>query len=231
MPMRLLNSDVDEAERVCLAPEEDLEEKEGGAEGLRSFFELRQRTLLGMDPLPAFRLVVLGLLRKLRTNAKGTVLYLELEDALGRYFRLLDSDMQRFASLHETLRDATHKEDVSAVSGSRALLLDGMRQIAVVLLACGEVQQRSLDMKIGAQMSISQSSVSAPAHVSFTKYAEFFEEALAVCDQLKKKHEELQQLRIRAMASAVDAKTANSNGTCAGAAKTQKIVEEEQAVT
>lgn len=36
----------------------------------KSFFDLRQRTLSGMDLMPAFRVVVLGLARKLKNNAK-----------------------------------------------------------------------------------------------------------------------------------------------------------------
>eukprot|EP00438_Fugacium_kawagutii_P028026 Skav236497 [mRNA] locus=scaffold1440:346343:346762:+ [translate_table: standard] len=36
----------------------------------KSFFDLRQRTLSGMDLMPAFRVVVLGLSRKLKNNTK-----------------------------------------------------------------------------------------------------------------------------------------------------------------
>lgn len=36
----------------------------------KSFFDLRQRTLSGMDLMPAFRVVVLGLARKLKNNTK-----------------------------------------------------------------------------------------------------------------------------------------------------------------
>merc|ERR1719356_259479 len=112
---------------------------------IRSFFELRQRALVGMDQVSAFLIVALGLLRKLRTNAKGSVLYGEVEDALGRYFRLLDADMQKFATLHETLREPADKaslnadgckEAVAASQTARALLHNGMKEIAAVLLAC-----------------------------------------------------------------------------------------------
>ena len=36
----------------------------------KSFFDLRQRTLSGMDLMPAFRVVVLSLARKLKNNTK-----------------------------------------------------------------------------------------------------------------------------------------------------------------
>ena len=44
----------------------------------KSFFDLRQRTLSGMDLMPAFRVVVLGVSRKLKNNTKEG-----LEHALG----------------------------------------------------------------------------------------------------------------------------------------------------
>lgn len=40
----------------------------------KSFFDLRQRTLSGMDLMPAFRVVVLGLARKLKNNTKDNQL-------------------------------------------------------------------------------------------------------------------------------------------------------------
>lgn len=86
--MRLCNADVDEAERNP-AQFEDFDElnedAEGGSEmhraeqsqnwvrhqgSSKSFFDLRQRTLSGMDLMPAFRVVVLGLARKLKNNTK-----------------------------------------------------------------------------------------------------------------------------------------------------------------
>ena len=130
---------------------------------------------------------------------------------------MLDGDMQRFATLHETLRDAAGKLDGSnsrdACTGpanvAQQLLHEGMREIAVVLLACGEMQRRALDLKMSAQRAVSASDSDnedkKPA-ASFARFAEFLEEALAVSDQLRRKHEELQQLRMRAMASAMDAR-------------------------
>mmetsp|Transcript_103191 Transcript_103191/g.291380 ORF Transcript_103191/g.291380 Transcript_103191/m.291380 type:complete len:246 (+) Transcript_103191:155-892(+) len=213
--MLLYNADVDESERNYrkqddLAGEED--DDDDNDDGVRrSFFDLRQRTLLGLDQLPAFRVVALGLLRKLRTNLRGAILYGEVEDAMARYFRLLDNDMQRFASLHETLRDAADKLP------QEGLLLDGMREIAVVLLACGEMQRKALDLKLSAQRSASMSDVAVPPLASFERFAIFLENALAVSDQLRKKHEELQQLRMRAWASAMDSRAAAAS-TCAAAA-------------
>ena len=51
-----------------------------------------------------------------------------------------------------------------------------MREIAVVLLACGEMQRQCLDLKVGTQRSISASSTKAP-QISYSKYADFFDEA------------------------------------------------------
>eukprot|EP00928_Gymnodinium_smaydae_P021406 TRINITY_DN18349_c0_g3_i1.p1 TRINITY_DN18349_c0_g3~~TRINITY_DN18349_c0_g3_i1.p1 ORF type:complete len:264 (+),score=81.56 TRINITY_DN18349_c0_g3_i1:75-794(+) len=216
--MRLYNSDLDEAERVRAAsPEGCGDSDEDGADGepCRSFFELRQRTLVGMVQVPAFRIVVLGLLRKLRMNTRGSVLYGEVEDALGRYFRLLDGDMQRFATLHETLREAADRQAAVLESGTSAasagaataqqLLHDGMREIAVVLLACGKMQKRALDLKMAAQRSIAETPT-GPAAVSFSRFADFLEEALAICDQLRRKHEELQSQRMKAMAVSAGAR-------------------------
>lgn len=227
--MRLFNVDVEEAERNY-SPSIDDEaefEEELESDPCRSFFDLRQRTLTGMDQMSAFRLVALGAVRKLRTNLKGSILYGEVEDALGRYFRLLDADMQKFATLHETLRDAADKQDPKAVaskaafgsnkppaavkealSQAHAILLDAMREIAVVLLACGEMQRRALDLKVTAQRSIAETHEGVPPLVSFSKFADFLEEALAVCDQLRRKHEDLHQQRMRAMASAAEARSA-----------------------
>mmetsp|Transcript_97295 Transcript_97295/g.261376 ORF Transcript_97295/g.261376 Transcript_97295/m.261376 type:complete len:274 (-) Transcript_97295:39-860(-) len=231
--MRLHNADVDEADR---GQPIDFDGSDCEEEGVESFFDLRQRVLVGMDQMSAFRIVALGVLRKLRTNVKGTVLYGEVEDALGRYFRLLDADMQKFASLHETLRDAADKYDpsnaggvsggttitprgtssvASALAAASAILLEAMREIAVVLLACGEMQRRALDLKMTAQRAITESRERVAPSVSFSKFVEFLEEALAVCDQLRRKHEELHQQRMRAMAAAADARVAASK---AGAA-------------
>eukprot|EP00434_Breviolum_minutum_P014097 symbB.v1.2.012430.t1/scaffold849.1/size158081/13 len=225
--MRLCNADVDEAERNPAEFEDfDEPEDEDGGDGggsSKSFFDLRQRTLSGMDLMPAFRVVVLGLARKLKNNTKDSILYSEVEDALGRYFRVLDADMQRFANLHEILRDAADKGGAaaagyaasSAVLGTHnagvGLLHEGMREIAVVLLACGEMQRQCLDLKLDAQRSIATSAKTP--HISYSKYADFLDEALALCDQLRRKHEELQQQRIRAMAKLTEAKLAAGTGT------------------
>ncbi|OLP88390.1 Lysosomal aspartic protease [Symbiodinium microadriaticum] len=220
--MRLCNADVDEAERNYQEEEEDFEEmdNEEGISVGKVFFDLRQRTLSGMDQMPAFRVVVLGLLRKLRNNVKDSILYSEVEDALGRYFRVLDADMQRFANLHEILRDSADKPGTctfqleaagAAVfathTAGTTLLHEAMREIAVVLLACGEMQRRSLDLKLQTQRSISASSGGAPL-ISYSRFADFLDEATALCVQLRRKHEELQQQRIRAMATLTEAKLA-----------------------
>merc|ERR1740121_2426528 len=106
--MRLYNADVDEAERHYA--EEDTDTDSGDEEDpCRSFFDLRQRAMAGMELNSMFRIASLGLLRKLRTNTKGSVLYAEVEDALGSHFRLLDADTQKFATLHETLREASER--------------------------------------------------------------------------------------------------------------------------
>merc|ERR1712194_440394 len=182
------------------------EEEDDGA--CRSFFDLRQRCLVGLDQGSAFRVVALAAVRKLRTNVKGSVLYSEVEDALNRYCRLLEADMQKFATLHETLQDAAERKDGGPAlpHESRKTLTEGMREIAVVLLACGEMQRRALDLKMGAQRSIADSFADTPPLVSFAKFADFLEEALAVSDQLRRKHEELQQQRMRAMASVAEAR-------------------------
>lgn len=217
MPMLLYNADVDEAERLR-SPynEEEPVDEDGLSDACKTFFDLRQRTLIGMNENPAFRLVALGLLRKLRTNQRGTVLYGEVEDALGRYFRLLDADMQRFASLHEVLNETAEKQNRTesrpivkdATAATVGLLQQGMREIAVVLLACGEMQRKALDLKMSAQRSIAESDELEPPLVSFGTFAEFIEEAMAVSDQLRRKHEELQRLRMKAMESVVGASTA-----------------------
>eukprot|EP00927_Polykrikos_kofoidii_P039880 TRINITY_DN34179_c0_g1_i1.p1 TRINITY_DN34179_c0_g1~~TRINITY_DN34179_c0_g1_i1.p1 ORF type:complete len:281 (+),score=45.55 TRINITY_DN34179_c0_g1_i1:299-1141(+) len=227
--MLLYNADVDESERN--ERHDDLcDEQNGDDECRQSFFDLRQRTLLGMDQQSSFRVVCLGLLRKLRTNLRGAVLYNEVEDALGRYFRLIDSDMQRFASLHETLLHGVGRlenssggrvsvssgADGSSVAAAITLFHEGMREIAVVLLACGEMQQRALDLKMSAQWSASQSDGGSPPLASFSRFAEFLEEALAVSDQLRRKHEELQNIRMRAMASMVDAQLSLSASASPG---------------
>lgn len=256
--MRLYNSDVDEAERLLATGyEREHEAEDGGEDAAGSFFDLRQRTLTGIDQMSAFRIVAMGLLRKLRT-CRVTVLYSEVEDAIGRYFRLLDADMQRFASLHEVLKDLADKQAQSvhmkpsasegalpsmlsrapraasssavlsststpaglgrgALEMAKALLLEGMREIAVVLLACGEMQRRALELKMSAQRAISDHRIGSPPAASFSKFADFLEEALAVCDQLRRKHEELQQLRMRAMASATEARLAAAAAGGSGA--------------
>lgn len=216
--MRHYNIDVEEAERNYL-PQDELELDDEGENGsCTSFFDLRQRTLLGVDQMSAFRIVALGVLRKLRTNVKGSVLYSEVEDALNRYCRLLEADMQKFASLHETLQEAADRQKqhggptnavaATALAAARSLLLEGQREIAVVLLACGEMQRRALDLKMSAQRSIAESEEDAAPLVSFSRFADFLEEALAVSDQLRRKHEELQQQRMRAMTSAMEARAA-----------------------
>jgi len=95
------------------------------------------------------------------------------------------------------------------------LLNEGMREIAVVLLACSKMQTRALDLKTVAQRSVSDDKSGS---VSFGKFAEFVEKALALLDQLKRKHEELQQLRIRAMACTADARAALAAVTTSGSA-------------
>lgn len=215
--MRLYNADVDEAERNYSEEEDPDHADEAEEDPCRSFFELRQRTMAGMELNSVFRIASLGLLRKLRTNTKGSVLYAEVEDALGSHFRLLDADNQKFAALHETLREASERQSKHSVVPNSAaaaasttalsILSEGMREIAVVLLACGEMQKRALDLKLSSQHSISESDMYEPALVSFSKFADFLEKALAFGDQLRRKHVELHQLRMRAMASVVEART------------------------
>jgi len=212
--MRHYNIDVEESDRNYVPNLDDLgEELEEEDDGTcRSFFDLRQRILVGLDQSSSFRLVALAVVRKLQNNLKGSVLYSEVEDALNRYCRLLEADMQKFATLHKTLQEAAEKEEpgtsssCTAMVAARAILADGMREIAVVLLACGEMQRKALDLKMSAQRSIADSFEDAPPLVSFSKFAEFLEEALAVSDQLRRKHEELQQQRMRAMASVAEAR-------------------------
>lgn len=242
--MRHYNMDVEEAERNYSSFGDELEVEDGPKNGsCRSFFDLRQRSLVGVDQMSAFRIVALGVLRKLRTNVKGSVLYSEVEDALNRYCRLLEADMQKFASLHETLQEAATRQTQSSgsatasagtsagaagkrgqtqsgvsansagaasLAAARSILSDGMREIAVVLLACGEMQRRALDLKMSAQRSIAETDEDVAPLLSFSRYADFLEEALAVSDQLRRKHEELQQQRIRAMERAVEARAAGA---------------------
>lgn len=226
--MRLCNIDVDEAERggtssAAHADEPELEdsgERENGDGACRSFFDLRQRTLVGMDQLSAFRIVALGLLRKLQSNARGALLYGEVEDGLNRYLRILEADMQKFVSLHDVLHEAANKQErgdsvpvtraLSGLSGNdpRVLLENGQKEIAAVLLACTQMQKRALDLKMGTQRAISESKVGAPPLVSFGRLHEFLQESLAICDQLRRKHEELQQVRMRAVAGLAEARAA-----------------------
>lgn len=226
--MRHYNLDVYEAERhyaLSAGDELDTEEEDDRPENgsCRSFFDMRQRALVGLDQMSAFKVVVQGVRRKLgERNARGSVLYSELEDALNRYCRLLEADMQRFASLHETLQEAADKQHQpvatpatpgagAALAASRALLAEGMREIAVVLLACGEMQRRALDLKMTAQLSIrsiAEAEEDVPPLVSFSKFGDFLEEALAVSNQLRRKHEDLHQQRMRAMTIAVEVATA-----------------------
>lgn len=223
--MRLFNSDVEKGDRRQLPLEEGEEEGEEGAsreDAPRSFFELRQRTLIGLDPAPAFRLVCLSLLRKLEAPAQD-LHYAEVEDSLGRYFRLLDAHMQKFATLHETLKEAadraalvlslvTEGQELSApvttMGSAIGLLQESMRAIAVVLLACGETQKRTLELKMTIQMAAAEGGEDAPALASFSSLASFLEEAVAMCNNLRRKHEELQQQRIRAMSAVAEAKGA-----------------------
>lgn len=213
--MLLYNADLDEAEQASLFRAIQVEDENADIckeDSCQAFFDLRQRALVGMEQLPAFRIVAFGLLRKLRTNLRGTVLYGEVEDAFSRYFRLLDVDMQKFVSLHETLNATVEKEESesrrvdSQMAAALSTLKDSMRQVAVVLMACGEMQKRALELKIGAQQSISASDGLAPPLVSFAKFAEFLEDSMAVSDQLKRKHEEMQNTRMQAMASVVSAR-------------------------
>mmetsp|Transcript_91398 Transcript_91398/g.272762 ORF Transcript_91398/g.272762 Transcript_91398/m.272762 type:complete len:250 (-) Transcript_91398:257-1006(-) len=224
--MRLGNIDIDEADRGTSAgdPADELEFEDCPeaveADSRRSFFDLRQRTLVGMDQLSAFRIVALGLLRKLQSSARNALLYREVEDALNRYLRILESDMQKFVSLHDILHEAAEKlmertgsSVLKALNSNDplALLEHGMHEIAAVLLACSQMQKRALDLKVGAQHAISESGkAGAPPLVSFGKLAEFLQEALAICDQLRRKHEGLQQVRMRAMASLAEARAAAS---------------------
>merc|ERR1740121_3628050 len=117
--MRLYNADVDEAERHYA--EEDTDTDSGDEEDpCRSFFDLRQRAMAGMELNSMFRIASLGLLRKSRTNTQGSVLYAEVEDALGSHFRLLDADTQKFATLHETLREASERQAKHIVAPNSA---------------------------------------------------------------------------------------------------------------
>lgn len=234
--LRLSNADVEEAERKNAGPSDEPELDDAADETVcRSFFDLRQRTLLGMDQVSAFHIVSLGLLRKLQASSKGIVLYREVEDCLNRYLRLLDADMQKFVSLHEILRDAVDENErrtkssekqgdganeaaAAASAAALQLLHEGMREIAVVLLACSKMQTRALDLKTVAQRSISDDRSGTPGSVSFGRFAEFVEKALALLDQLRRKHEELQQLRIRAMACTADARVAAASAGGASSA-------------
>jgi len=65
-----------------------------------------------------------------------------------------------------------------------------------------------LDLKMGTQRAISESKVGAPPLVSFGRLHEFLQESLAICDQLRRKHEELQQVRMRAVAGLAEARAA-----------------------
>lgn len=205
--MLLFNADIDKAEHLQIA-DEDEDDDDGDDSRSRLFFDLRQRALHGMEPIPAYRVVSLGLLRKLRTNQRGTILYNEVEDALGRYFRLLDIEMQRLCSLHDTFKELSEQPVMQIAPEAANLVKDGMREIAVLLIACGEMQRRALELKLGAQRSISEiEDVDRPL-VSFGKFAEFLQDALGISDQLRRKHKDLQQLRVKAMEKLVDAKSA-----------------------
>mmetsp|Transcript_103290 Transcript_103290/g.205297 ORF Transcript_103290/g.205297 Transcript_103290/m.205297 type:complete len:240 (-) Transcript_103290:228-947(-) len=230
--LHLTNVDAEDRRRSPspnVHEEPELEERTDDT-SCRSFFELRQRILAGMDQVSAFRIVALGLLRKLHPSVARTVLYVEVEDALNRYLRIVDLDLQKFVSLHDIFRTAAEKQEtdakavakdckdggsaaVAASTAATSLLNEGMHEIAAVLLACSQMQKRALDLKVGAQRTISESDGTGPPLVSFTKIVEFLQEAIAVCDQLRKKHEELQQTRIRAMATFAEAKArVGSNG-------------------
>lgn len=221
--MYLYNSDVDASDHAT-SPAEEGQDDDDATPVTPSFFELRQRALLGMEQGSAFMVVALGLLRKLRSSTKSPLSYAEIEDGLGRYFRILDADSERFATLYEVLKSAAAKhveEQLPEFLGSpcketaaqvaeeaAAMLSDGMQEIAVVLLACSKMQRRSLDLKMAAQRSLAESDDDQPALISFSRFGKFFEEALDVYDQLKRKHEELQQRRLKAMARVMDAKAA-----------------------
>jgi len=218
--MLLFNADLDEAAQNALRAVENIGDLD--ADGVQNpyqrFFDLRQMALSKMEPSSAFRIVALGLMRKLRMNIRGTVLLCEVEDAFSRYFRLLDGDMQRFATLHETFSSTAAEEQNkvfggrpdAATAGAIAKLRDGMREIAVVLLACGEMQKRALDLKVSAQQSVAESDEATPALVSFTKFTEFVEDALGLSDQIRRKHEELQLRRMKTMAEVVSARVSSS---------------------
>jgi hypothetical protein len=204
--MLLYNADIAKAEHLQTADED--EDGSDDDSSSRAFFDLRQKALHGMEAVPAYRVVSLGLLRKLRTNKQGTILYNEVEDALGRYFRLLDSDMQRFSSLHDTLQELSEQPVMRIATEAASLLKEGMREIAVMLISCGMMQRRALELKLGAQRSIAETEDEDRPLVSFEKFAEFLEDGLSTADQLRRKYTDLQQLRSKAMEKVVDAKTA-----------------------
>mmetsp|Transcript_126717 Transcript_126717/g.354775 ORF Transcript_126717/g.354775 Transcript_126717/m.354775 type:complete len:224 (+) Transcript_126717:133-804(+) len=217
--MRLYNADVEEAERPeapSLDHEADCAEVGKPSE---TFFELRQRTLAGMDQQPAFRLVALGVVRKLRANLRGSVLHSEIQDALGRYFRVLDSDMQRFASLYETVDAAKRSapsgaalrgEAKRAIEASNAILQEVLVDIAAVLLACGQKQEEALALKQTTQVSVAECQEGSQALVSFSRVADLLDDALALCDLLRRKREEVHQQRMGAMAAAIEARARSS---------------------
>jgi hypothetical protein len=179
--MLLFNADLDEAAQNALRAVENIGDLDDGVQNpYQRFFDLRQR-------------------------------------AFSRYFRLLDGDMQRFATLHETFSSTADEQDKvscgrpdAATASAIAKLRDGMREIAVVLLACGEMQKRALDLKVSAQQSVAEADEETPALVSFAKFTEFVEDALALSDQIKRKHEELQLRRMKTMAEVVSARVSSS---------------------
>mmetsp|Transcript_67351 Transcript_67351/g.125791 ORF Transcript_67351/g.125791 Transcript_67351/m.125791 type:complete len:220 (-) Transcript_67351:74-733(-) len=215
--MLLFNADVEEAERGAMPPEHHIEDS------CQSFFDLRQRLLVEMDALPAFNVVALALVRKLRNNIKGGILHSEVEDAFSRYFRLLDTDMQRFVTLHETLNETVVKYGggstantgtappaAGAQTSAIGKLSDHMRDIRVVLLACGEMQKKALELKLATQESAMLADNGLRPLVSFAKVADFIEQALDLADRLRRKHEDFQKARRNAMADVIDAAKAGN---------------------
>merc|ERR1719240_857179 len=220
--MLLYNADVDPdvLNGLFLAGQgvEEVDDMDEKVNCRQHFFELRQRTLSNMDLQPAFRITAFGLLRKLRTNVRGNILYVEVEETLDHYFRLLDAHMKDFASLHDSL-DAIEKqahscsnltkEDAAPLSpisltrqrniaASEQMLRETMREIAVVLLACDRMQYRALGFKMDAADASAHGDDDEPAKISFMSFAEFMEEALNFSDQVRRKHSELQQSLLRA---------------------------------
>merc|ERR1712007_19868 len=73
------------------------------------------------------------------------------------------------------------------------LLKEAMREIAVVLLACDQMQHRALEFKKDAADAIAESADGKLPRISFVSFAEFIEQALAFSSHVRRKHSELQQ--------------------------------------